>query len=52
MDARGFGALPGRTNARVSRFRFSDAAWMAGAVVLGATAVAVSVVLGTWRPLV
>ena len=52
MDARGFGALPGRTNARVSRIRPSDWAWVAGAAVLGAAALAVSVALGAWRPLV
>ncbi len=52
MDARGFGALPGRTNARISRFRPSDAAWVAGAVALAAMAVGVSLALGAWRPLV
>lgn len=52
MDARGFGALPDRTNARVSRFRSSDWAWIAGAVALGGAALAASVALGAWRPLV
>lgn len=52
MDARGFGALRGRTNARTSRIRPSDAAWVAGAMVLGLAAVAVSLALGAWRPLV
>ncbi len=52
MDARGFGALPDRTNARVSRFRPSDWAWVGGAAVLGAAALAVSVAVGAWRPLV
>lgn len=51
MEARGFGAMPCRTVARVQRMRRSDWGWIAGAVVLAASAVGVSVALGTWRPL-
>lgn len=51
MEARGFGALPCRTAARLHRVRASDWAWIAGAVGLAAMAVAVSVAIGTWRPL-
>lgn len=51
MDARGFGARDCRTSARVHRVTAGDAGWIAGALVLGAAAVATSVVLGTWRPL-
>lgn len=51
MEARGFGALPCRTVARVQRMRPADWAWLAGAVALAAVAVGLSVALGTWRPL-
>lgn len=51
MEARGFGALPCRTVARVQRMRPGDWAWIAGAVALAVAAVGVSVALGTWRPL-
>ena len=51
MEARGLGAMPCRTNARVSRIGLGDLAWVAGAALLAAAAVAVSVALGTWRPL-
>lgn len=51
MEARGFGALPCRTVARVQRMGRVDWALMGGAVALSAIAVGVSVVLGTWRPL-
>jgi energy-coupling factor transport system permease protein len=52
MEARGFGALPQRTNARASRLRPSDWGWVVGAAALGAMAVGLSMALGTWRPLV
>lgn len=51
MEARGFGALPCRSAARVARMRPVDWAWIAGAVVLAAAAVGLSLALGTWRPL-
>lgn len=51
MEARGFGALPCRSTARVQRMRAGDWAWIAGAVVLAATAIGLSLALGTWRPL-
>jgi len=51
MEARGFGALPSRTVARVQRMRRVDWAWMAGAAALAALAIGVSLALGTWRPL-
>ena len=51
MDARGLGALSCRTNARVSRLGVMDWAWTVGAVALAAAAVGLSVMLGTWRPL-
>lgn len=51
MEARGFGAAGCRTIARPQRIRPSDVAWIAGAIVLGAVAIATSVALGTWRPL-
>jgi energy-coupling factor transport system permease protein len=52
MEARGFGALPCRSVARVQRMRRGDWAWIAGAVALAAAAVALSMSLGTWRPLI
>lgn len=51
MEARGFGALPSRTVARVQRMRRTDWGWIAAAGVLAALAIGVSVALGTWRPL-
>ena len=51
MEARGFGAMPCRTAARVHVVRTADWAWIAAAVVLVALAIAASVALGTWRPL-
>lgn len=51
MDARGFGARPDRTSARIQRMRASDWGLIAGALLLAATAVGVSLALGTWRPL-
>ena len=52
MEARGFGAAPCRSVARVQRMRFADWGWMLGAVALAAAAIAISLALGTWRPLV
>jgi energy-coupling factor transport system permease protein len=52
MEARGFGALPTRTVARPQRMRAGDWAWIAGAVGLGAGAIGLSLLLGTWRPLI
>jgi energy-coupling factor transport system permease protein len=51
MEARGFGALPGRTVARVQRMRRTDWGWIAAAAMLAAAAAGISVTLGTWRPL-
>jgi energy-coupling factor transport system permease protein len=52
MEARGLGSLPCRTDARESHVRLGDLAWILGALLLGCAALAVSLVLGTWRPLV
>lgn len=51
MEARGFGARDCRTIARPQRMGAGDVAWIAGAVGLSALAIAVSVAIGTWRPL-
>jgi energy-coupling factor transport system permease protein len=51
MEARGFGARPCRTAARIHRIGASDWGWIAGAALLGSGAVAISIALGTWRPL-
>lgn len=51
MEARGFGAMPCRSVARVQRMRPADWGWLLGAAVLAASAIGLSVALGTWRPL-
>ncbi len=51
MEARGFGARACRSVARPQRMRAEDWGWIAGAVLLAAGAVAISLALGTWRPL-
>jgi energy-coupling factor transport system permease protein len=51
MEARGFGAMPGRTVARPQRMRAADWGWIVGAVLLSAVAVGISIGLGTWRGL-
>jgi len=51
MEARGFGALACRTSAREQRMRGGDWAWVGAALMLAALGVAISVALGTWRPL-
>jgi energy-coupling factor transport system permease protein len=51
MEARGFGALPCRSVARIQRMRLGDWALIAGAAALASAAVAISVGIGTWRPL-
>ncbi|MGH2418388.1 MAG: energy-coupling factor transporter transmembrane component T family protein [Candidatus Limnocylindria bacterium] len=51
MEARGFGAMPCRSVARPQRMRSADWAWIAGAVLLAAGAIATSLALATWRPL-
>lgn len=51
MEARGFGASPCRGTARVQRMRTADWGWMLGAVALAAASIAISLALGTWRPL-
>ncbi|WP_229402464.1 energy-coupling factor transporter transmembrane component T family protein [Micromonospora okii] len=52
MDARGFDAGTPRTVARRQRFGAADAALIAGAAALAGGALAVSVALGTFRPLI
>jgi energy-coupling factor transport system permease protein len=52
MEARGFGALPCRSAARIQRMRAADWGLLLGALALGVGAIAVSVLLGTWRPLI
>lgn len=49
MEARGFGSRPCRTNAREQRMRPADWWLMGAAALLGASALAVSVALGSWR---
>lgn len=51
MEARGFGSRACRTSARDPRMRGADWAWIAAAAFVGALAVAISVALGTWHPL-
>jgi energy-coupling factor transport system permease protein len=51
MEARGLGAMPCRTNARESHLRLGDVGWIVGAGLLAAAAVGISLLLGTWRPL-
>jgi len=50
MDARGFDSGIPRTNARGSRLRPRDAVFVAGAVVVCAAAVTLSVLTGAWDP--
>jgi energy-coupling factor transport system permease protein len=52
MDARGFDAGTPRTVARPQRFRAADTALIVGAGVLSAGALTVSIVAGTFRPLI
>ncbi|MER7460227.1 energy-coupling factor transporter transmembrane component T [Micromonospora sp. NPDC126480] len=52
MDARGFDATTPRTVARRQHFGAADALLIAGAAALAGAALAVSVVLGTFRPLI
>lgn len=49
MEARGFGAPGKRTWARESRLRWSDAAFIALGLLVGATAITISVVTGHWN---
>jgi energy-coupling factor transport system permease protein len=51
MEARGLGTRPCRTAARPQRMARRDVLLLAGAIVLGASAVALSNWLGTFRPL-
>jgi energy-coupling factor transport system permease protein len=51
MEARGFGARECRTIARPQRMTAGDLAWIGGAVALSGVAIATSVAIGTWRPL-
>jgi energy-coupling factor transport system permease protein len=51
MDARGFGSRDCRTLARPRALAARDGALVAGALVLATGATAISVALGTWRPL-
>ncbi|MET8373273.1 energy-coupling factor transporter transmembrane component T family protein [Micromonospora profundi] len=52
MDARGFDADTPRTVARRQRFGPADVLLIAGAVVLAGGALTVSILLGTFRPLI
>ncbi|WP_262282070.1 energy-coupling factor transporter transmembrane protein EcfT [Micromonospora sp. MA102] len=52
MDARGFDAGTPRTVARRQRFTRADALLVAGAALAAGAALTVSVVLGTFRPLI
>lgn len=52
MDARGFDAGIPRTVARRQRFTTADGLLVAGAAVLAGAALTVSVLLGTFRPLI
>ncbi|MEU4570037.1 energy-coupling factor transporter transmembrane component T [Micromonospora sp. NPDC023956] len=52
MDARGFDAGTPRTVARRQRFTVADGLLVVGAAVLAGGALAVSVALGTFRPLI
>ena len=52
MDARGFDAGIPRTVARRQRFTAADGLLVAGAAVLAGAALTVSVLLGTFRPLI
>jgi energy-coupling factor transport system permease protein len=52
MDARGFDAGVPRTIARRQRFTAADAGLVAGAAALAGAALAVSIALGTFRPLI
>ncbi|MCW3840076.1 energy-coupling factor transporter transmembrane protein EcfT [Micromonospora yasonensis] len=52
MDARGFDAGTPRTVARRQRFTRADGLLVAGAAALAGAALTVSVVLGTFRPLI
>jgi energy-coupling factor transport system permease protein len=52
MDARGFDSGIPRTNARGSALHLRDAAFVGGAVVACAAAVALSVTVGVWDPVV
>lgn len=52
MDARGFDAGTPRTVARRQRFTRADGLLVAGAATVAGAALAVSVVLGTFRPLI
>ena len=51
MEARGFGAMPCRSVARVQRMRPADWGWLLGAGLFAAGAIGFSVALGTWRSL-
>jgi energy-coupling factor transport system permease protein len=51
MEARGFGAMPCRTVARVQRMRMHDWALLGGALAVAVAAIGISIALGTWRPL-
>jgi energy-coupling factor transport system permease protein len=49
MEARGFGAFPTRTWARPSVFAWREFALIGAGVVIGVTAIAVSVTTGAWN---
>lgn len=51
MDARGFDSGIPRTNARGSRLHLRDAGFVAGAVIVCALAVTLSVLTGAWAPI-
>ncbi len=51
MDARGFGAMRCRTLARPRPITLADRLLVAGAIALAVATTAISVSLGTWRPI-
>jgi energy-coupling factor transport system permease protein len=51
MDARGFDSGIPRTNARGSRLHLRDSVFVAGAVLVCAAAVTLSVLTGAWSPI-
>lgn len=51
MQARGLGARDCRSVSRVQRMRAPDWGWIAGSVLVASGAIAISLALGTWTPI-